>query len=136
MIPRLASLAALLGLVFDIASCRAEGPVPNWLHEGARTHVDGQSDDLVTAGLGAEAMLNSAPAYADPVHPTAVELRRAAIFFKGSAGRVLGGCTGPMSTKQPVNSIRTAEKLPETRSWHLMMTARAGKMSACCFRFR
>jgi hydroxybutyrate-dimer hydrolase len=95
MIPRLSSLALLLGLVFDIASCRAERPVPSWLHEGARTHVDGQSDDLVTAGLGAEAMLNSAPVYADPAHPTAVELRRAAIFFKGSAGQGFGRLYGP-----------------------------------------
>jgi hydroxybutyrate-dimer hydrolase len=95
MIPHFSSLALLLGLVFDIASCRAEGPVPSWLHEGARTHVDGQSDDLVTAGLSAEAMLNAAPVYADPAHPTVVELRRAAIFFKGSAGQGFGRLYGP-----------------------------------------
>jgi hydroxybutyrate-dimer hydrolase len=95
MIHRLASLAILLVLAFDIVACRAEAPVPSWLHEGARTHLDGQSDDLVTAGLGAEALLNTVPVYADPAYPTVIELRRAAIFFKGSAGQGFGRLYGP-----------------------------------------
>jgi hydroxybutyrate-dimer hydrolase len=89
------SLALLFTLVFEIASCGAEGLAPSWLHEGVRTHVDGQSDDLVTGGLGAEAMLGSPPAYADPVHPTAAELRRAALFYKGSSGQGFGRLFGP-----------------------------------------
>src|SRR3954465_14338646 len=89
------SFALLLALALASAPCRAEGPVPEWLHEGARSHLDGKSDDLVTAGLGAAAMLGSPPAYADPAHPTPAELRRAALFFKGSAGQGFGRLYGP-----------------------------------------
>lgn len=46
-----------------------------------KMHYDGISDDLLTAGIG-QAGLQSAtpPAYADPLAPTAAELRRAAIY--------------------------------------------------------
>jgi hydroxybutyrate-dimer hydrolase len=59
------------------------------------THYDGNSDDLVTAGLGAQAMFGSPPGYADPEHPTAAELRRAALFFKASKGQGFGRLFGP-----------------------------------------
>jgi hydroxybutyrate-dimer hydrolase len=42
---------------------------------------DGSSDDLLTAGLGQTGLQSaSAPTYADPLNPTAAELRRAAIY--------------------------------------------------------
>ena len=42
---------------------------------------NGASDDLLTAGLGkAGLQLTALPAYADPLRPTAAELRRAAIY--------------------------------------------------------
>ncbi len=43
-------------------------------------YYDGSSDDLLTAGLGASGIATAtAPAYADPLNPTATELRRTAI---------------------------------------------------------
>lgn len=41
---------------------------------------DGISDDLLTAGLGVSGLQGAAPAYADPEHPTAAEMRRKAIY--------------------------------------------------------
>ncbi len=42
---------------------------------------DGASDDLLTAGLGAAGLASAVPpAYANPLAPTAAELRRAAIY--------------------------------------------------------
>lgn len=44
-------------------------------------HYDGISDDLLTAGLGRAGLAaHGPPAYADPRHPSAAELRRNAIF--------------------------------------------------------
>lgn len=45
------------------------------------THYDGVSNDLLTAGLGKTALGSAAaPGFADPLHPTAEELRRSAIY--------------------------------------------------------
>ena len=54
--------------------------VPNGVRAIQSKSYDGVGDDLLTAGLG-KAGLQSAtlPAYADPLHPTAAELRRTAI---------------------------------------------------------
>ena len=41
---------------------------------------DGNSDDLLTAGLGAVGLAGPAPAFANPASPTAAELRRVAIW--------------------------------------------------------
>lgn len=51
-------------------------------HLGAvqRLDYDGQSDDLLTAGLGKSGLAGAPPAYANPANPTAAELRRAAIY--------------------------------------------------------
>ena len=54
---------------------------PAWLRVGPHSTYDGVTDDLVTGGLWAEAMLGAPPGYADPLHPTAAELRRAALFL-------------------------------------------------------
>ncbi len=40
---------------------------------------DGNTDDLLTAGLGKTGLAAVAPAFADPANPTAAELRRRAI---------------------------------------------------------
>jgi len=44
------------------------------------TTYDGTTDDLLTAGLGKTGLAGAAPTYADPLNPTAAELRRAAIY--------------------------------------------------------
>jgi len=52
---------------------------PAFLGAITATSYDGQSDDLLTAGLGASGLAGPTPAYADPARPTASELRRNAI---------------------------------------------------------
>jgi hydroxybutyrate-dimer hydrolase len=46
----------------------------------ATREYDGTADDLLTAGLGAAGLALPLPAYANPLAPTAAELRRAAIY--------------------------------------------------------
>ncbi|HJV85728.1 MAG TPA: D-(-)-3-hydroxybutyrate oligomer hydrolase [Noviherbaspirillum sp.] len=41
---------------------------------------DGNSDDLLTAGLGATGLQGAAPSFANPASPTAAELRKSAIY--------------------------------------------------------
>ncbi|MBI2891038.1 MAG: D-(-)-3-hydroxybutyrate oligomer hydrolase [Nitrospirae bacterium] len=41
---------------------------------------DGGTDDLLTAGLGKTGLQGAAPVFADPLNPTAAELRRRAIY--------------------------------------------------------
>ena len=53
---------------------------PSFLGAVKLTSYDGANDDLLTAGLGKTGLAAPlAPAYADPLKPTAVELRRTAI---------------------------------------------------------
>jgi len=44
------------------------------------TAYDGVTNDLLTAGLGKSGLQGAAPGFADPVKPTAAELRRRAIY--------------------------------------------------------
>jgi hydroxybutyrate-dimer hydrolase len=54
---------------------------PAYLGAIASTVYDGAGDDLLTGGLGKTGIgAVVAPGYADPLHPTAAELRRNAIF--------------------------------------------------------
>ena len=47
----------------------------------SQTSYDGITDDLLTAGLGASGLASApGPAFADPLNPTAAELRRLAIY--------------------------------------------------------
>ncbi|HEY0182485.1 MAG TPA: 3-hydroxybutyrate oligomer hydrolase family protein [Rhodopila sp.] len=90
---RLLAYSALL-LTVAIAPARAADPA--WLRPGPHTVLDGQSDDLVTGGLGAKAMMSGAPpAYADPIHPAAAELRQHALFLRSSSGQGYGRLFGP-----------------------------------------
>lgn len=75
-----------IALLMSGAAYAGDNP-PNWLHQGPVSHYDGASDDLATAGLGAEAMTGTPPTYADVLHPTAKELRRAAMFYRASKGQ-------------------------------------------------
>ena len=64
-----------------------------------RRVLDGQSDDLLSAGLGPEGLRGPAPGFADPTHPTAPELRRRAIWtnYRGLADLSPGGGFGRLS---------------------------------------
>ena len=72
-----------------IAACNSnhhhDGPEiinerPSYLGTISSKTYDGTSDDLLTAGLGATGLAGALPAYADPLSPTAAELRRNAIY--------------------------------------------------------
>jgi hydroxybutyrate-dimer hydrolase len=69
--------ASVLTLAAIIANTRAVADNDGVLH----THYDGVTNDLLTAGLG-QSGLGSAtpPGFVDPLHPTAEELRRLAIY--------------------------------------------------------
>jgi len=59
---------------------------------------DGNSDDLLTGGLGASGLAGPSPTYADPAHPTAGELRTAAIYnnYRGLVDMAAGGGYGTL----------------------------------------
>jgi hydroxybutyrate-dimer hydrolase len=93
-------LAATLGVVL-LSGCAATAPVPA-LHaerigEPIRYELDGTSDDLLTAGLGAAGLLGAPPGFVDPSHPTARELRRRAIYmnYRGLADLAAAPGGGP-----------------------------------------
>ncbi|MFL5073403.1 MAG: 3-hydroxybutyrate oligomer hydrolase family protein [Xanthobacteraceae bacterium] len=56
---------------------------PSWADDDRilHTHYDGVSNDLLTAGLGKSGLGSAVlPGFVDPLHPTAEELRRLAIY--------------------------------------------------------
>jgi hydroxybutyrate-dimer hydrolase len=57
----------------------AKNVKPPYIGEIRATYYDGDTDDLLTAGLGKTGLLLAAPAFANPLAPTAAELRRNAI---------------------------------------------------------
>jgi hydroxybutyrate-dimer hydrolase len=70
---------------FTLSSCGSDIPetlnlLPTYLGTITVNTYDGNSDDLLTAGLGKSGLAGAAPAFADPLNPTAAELRRNAIF--------------------------------------------------------
>lgn len=70
------------GLVLLLSGCTiGENNVtrPSWLGFVSKTTMDGNSNDLLTAGLGKSGLALPLPAFANPDRPTATELRRAAI---------------------------------------------------------
>ena len=52
-------------LLLSALTALAEEPAPPWLRLGPHMAYDGVTDDLVTGGLGADAMLGKRPGYAD-----------------------------------------------------------------------
>lgn len=89
---KLTALASALAACGVLAGCGDNGDgsgngqgdlnvAPSFLGAVTVTNYDGQSDDLLTAGLGKTGLAAAAaPAYVDPRNPTAKELRRNAIF--------------------------------------------------------
>jgi hydroxybutyrate-dimer hydrolase len=69
-----ASVAALTAFIANTPAAAADDGV---IH----THYDGVTNDLLTAGLGWTGLGSAtAPGFVDPLHPTAEELRRLAIY--------------------------------------------------------
>ena len=89
-LPRLQAmrLTALAAAVLSVSACgggsvaspEALNNKPANLGTVVTASYDGITDDLLTAGLGKTGLGGAAPAVADPLNPTPVELRRLAIF--------------------------------------------------------
>lgn len=72
-------------------------PLPAFVKGSVRTtQYDDTSDDLLTAGLGASGLAGAAPALAEPLNPTATELRRLAIYnnYRALVDTSVGGGYG------------------------------------------
>jgi hydroxybutyrate-dimer hydrolase len=77
-------VGALLAALATLAHAREPGQFlerPAFV-SGPILHAtyDGKSDDLLTAGLGKSGLAGPAPTFANPLQPTAAELRRLAIY--------------------------------------------------------
>ncbi len=87
-----------------------------------RIALDGESDDLLTAGLGTAGLLGPPPSFADPLHPTARELRRRAIYmnYRGLAdlsaepggGPAIGGTELLVGLRSPVGPSTVMLQIP------------------------
>ncbi len=95
--------AATLILTLLCAACSVHGPrraaMEPVMFEHARSTVHRGSDDLLTAGLGLDGLrMPVPPVFADPVAPTAAELRRRAIWsnWRGIADLAPGGGYGEL----------------------------------------
>ena len=79
-------LCALIGATgLTLSACKDNPPfneIPDFIQgDISQTSYDGITDDLLTAGLGASGLASApGPAFADPLNPTAAELRRLAIY--------------------------------------------------------
>lgn len=91
------------------------------------THYDGVSNDLLTAGLGAEGLASAtAPGYVDPANPTVEELRTNAIHGNyralvdtteaGGFGRFYGPTVDPATAVLPRGLIPGTETIALTES--------------------
>ncbi|WP_020406136.1 3-hydroxybutyrate oligomer hydrolase family protein [Hahella ganghwensis] len=74
-------LLAFGGAIALLTGCYELNTRPDYIVGDPQvTYYDGQSDDLLTAGLGVTGLQGGAPLPADPMFPTAAELRRLAIY--------------------------------------------------------
>jgi len=95
-------LCALIGATgMTLTACKDNPPfneIPDFIQGDInQASYDGITDDLLTAGLGASGLANTtAPAFADPLNPTAAELRRLAIYnnYRALVDTVPGGGYG------------------------------------------
>lgn len=103
----LLAIAAVCGARMEIAL--ADSPVtvmPSFIHGPIlHKHYDGVTDDLLTGGLGKSGLaIAASPPFADPLHPTAAELRTRAIhdnyraLVDTSSGGGYGTLYGPNVT--------------------------------------
>jgi hydroxybutyrate-dimer hydrolase len=75
------AVAATVLFTFAPVSKADDDKAPSFIHGPIlKTTYDGISDDLLTAGLGKTGLTLAAPGFANPLQPTAAELRRLAIY--------------------------------------------------------
>jgi hydroxybutyrate-dimer hydrolase len=127
-----ASFAFVLSLASALAasgcaSALIERQQADFLISPINQHSYSNDDDLLTAGLGAAGLRNPvAPAFADPEHPTPVELRRRAIWsnWRGIADLAPGGGYGELyGSLKPVpgREYHALAKLPKATQPHRVM---------------
>ncbi|HEY5559950.1 MAG TPA: 3-hydroxybutyrate oligomer hydrolase family protein [Steroidobacteraceae bacterium] len=82
-----------------------------------RRVFDGKDDDLLSAGLGAEGLRGPVPGFADPLAPTALELRRRAVWtnYRGLADLSEAGGFGRLSGPRAGERIAGIEYLAAVR---------------------
>lgn len=82
-----------------------------------RRAFDGTTDDLLSAGLGPEGLRGPAPGFADPARPTALELRRRAIWnnYRALTDETDAGGFGRLSGPRPGERIAGVEYLVAVR---------------------
>lgn len=80
-------VTALTSAVMALSACGGSDDAvenintkPTYLSAVATVNYDGNTDDLLTAGLGKTGLGGAAPTVLDPLKPTAAELRKLAIF--------------------------------------------------------
>ncbi|MGH8251881.1 MAG: 3-hydroxybutyrate oligomer hydrolase family protein, partial [Steroidobacteraceae bacterium] len=85
--------------------------------EPIRRVLDGKADDLLSAGLGADGLRGPAPGFADPLAPTALELRRRAIWnnYRGLVDLSDAGGFGRLSGPHAGERIAGIEYLAAVR---------------------
>ena len=130
MSPILSPLRLLLvgaALLPACTSMTVSRSVPRFVVAGMQLDTYRGSDDLLTGGLGAAGLRSPVPpAFADPAHPTAAELRRRAIWsnWRGIADLAPGGGYGELyGTLQPVpgREYRSLAKLPGAAQPHRLL---------------
>ncbi|MDD0814807.1 D-(-)-3-hydroxybutyrate oligomer hydrolase [Curvibacter sp. HBC28] len=115
----LTALASAMALGLTACGSDGNGPVnekPSFLGVVSSVEYDGVSNDLLSAGLGKSGLQSAVPpSYANPLQPTAAELRRAAIYnsYRGlvdtTAAGGYGTFYGPNVTAS--GSVTTGEGL-------------------------
>lgn len=106
-------VATALGCV-AAAAAQAADPVPaRIVGEPIRREFDGRGDDLLSAGLGAEGLRGPVPGFALPAAPTALELRRRAIWanYRALTDQSDAGGFGRLSGPRPGERIAGIEYL-------------------------
>ena len=88
---KIASMTAVAAAILVLGGCgggggsgggtfEAKNIKPTYLGAVVTANYDGNSDDLLTAGLGKTGLGGVSPVAADPLNPTGAELRKIAIF--------------------------------------------------------
>ena len=111
-------MAALAGAgIADAAAARGTLPA-EIVGEPIRRVFDGRTDDLLSGGLGTEGLRGPAPGFADENAPTALELRRRAIWtnYRGLTDQTDAGGFGRLSGPRAGEFIAGVEYLAAIRT--------------------
>jgi hydroxybutyrate-dimer hydrolase len=113
-----ASWVAAVAIACSSAAAAQDRLPAEIVGEPIRRVFDGKDDDLLSAGLGAEGLRGPAPGFADENAPTALELRRRAIWtnYRGLTDQTDAGGFGRLSGPRPGEFIAGVEYLAAIRA--------------------